>query len=203
MLKVGLTGGIGSGKSTVAKIFEVLGIPVYYADTETKRLMNEDEQLKAAIIKNFGSESYKEEKLNRSYIASIVFNDKEKLDLLNSLTHPVTIQHANEWMQQQTTPYVLKEAALIFESGADKELDLVIGVYSPKPLRIKRVMERDGLSSDEVIKRINQQMDEEKKMERCDFVIQNNEQQLLIPQVLSLHDQLLQTKVGVTTTKGY
>ncbi|HEX7902549.1 MAG TPA: dephospho-CoA kinase [Chitinophagaceae bacterium] len=203
MLKVGLTGGIGSGKSTVAKIFEVLGIPVYYADAETKRLMNENEQLKAAIIKNFGSESFKDGKLNRSYIASIVFNNTEKLDLLNSLTHPVTIQHANEWMKQQTTPYVLKEAALIFESGADKELDLVIGVYSPKPLRIKRVMERDGLSSDEVIKRINQQMNEEKKMERCDFVIQNNEQQLLIPQVLSLHDQLLKTNVGITTTKGY
>lgn len=192
MLRVGLTGGIGSGKSTIAKIFEVLGIPVYYADEEARRLMNEDELVKQSIKKHFGEDSYREGKLNRTYISSIVFSNKEKLDLLNSLTHPATIRHAAEWMQQQTAPYVIKEAALIFESGANKELDYVIGVYSPRNLRINRVMERDGVSSDEVLKRMSRQMDEETKMTRCDFMITNNEQQLVTPQVITIHEKLLE-----------
>lgn len=122
MIRVGLTGGIGSGKSTVARVFEVLGIPVYYADEATRQLMNTDEALKKEIINNFGEESYSNGQLNRPYIASIVFNDKEKLELLNALTHPATIRHANDWMQQQTTPYVIKEAALIFESGSRERI---------------------------------------------------------------------------------
>jgi dephospho-CoA kinase len=191
MLRVGLTGGIGSGKSTVAKIFEVLGIPVYYADDAAKKLMNEDVKLIALIKQHFGEESYKDGKLNRSYLASIVFNDTEKLETLNSLTHPVTIRHAVEWMEQQTTLYIIKEAALLFESGADKNLDYVIGVYSPKTLRINRVMERDGIRSEEVIKRMDRQMDEEMKMKRCNFIIANNEQELIIPQVVALHEKFL------------
>ncbi len=191
MIRVGLTGGIGSGKSTVARVFEVLGIPVYYADEATRQLMNTDEALKKEIISNFGEESYSNGQLNRPFIASIVFSNKEKLDLLNAITHPATIRHANEWMQQQIAPYVIKEAALIFESGSAENLDYVIGVSAPKPLRIRRVMERDGISSEEVQKRMSRQLSEDMKMKLCDFVLVNNELELLTPQVLALHEQLL------------
>lgn len=191
MLRVGLTGGIGSGKSTVAKIFEVLGIPVYYADTAAKRLMNEDEELKKNIITHFGKESYKGDQLNRQYIASLVFNNKEKLELLNALTHPVTIRDANEWMQQQISPYTIKEAALVFESGSAEYLDHVIGVYTPAPLRIHRIMQRDNTTREEVLQRMSRQIDEDIKMKLCDTVLINDEQQLLIHQVLQTHEKLL------------
>jgi dephospho-CoA kinase len=191
VLRIGLTGGIGSGKSTVAKIFEALGIPVYYADDAARRLMNEDEDLKKSIIKHFGKESYTNDQLNRPYIASLVFNNKEKLELLNALTHPVTIRDANAWMQQQDSPYAIKEAALIFESGSAEHLDHVIGVYTPAPLRIQRIMQRDNTTREEVLQRMNRQMDEDIKMKLCDSIIINDEQQLLIPQVLQLHEKLL------------
>lgn len=187
MLKIGLTGGIGSGKSTVAKIFETLGIPVYYADAEAKRLMNSSETLKKVIRQNFGEATYENDQLNRKYLAGIVFNDPEKLELLNALIHPVTINDAEQWMQQQSAPYSIKEAALLFESGATENLDFIVGVYAPQALRIKRVMKRDGLTADEIMKRINRQVNEEMKMKLCDFVITNNEQELLVPQVLKLH----------------
>lgn len=191
MLKIGLTGGIGSGKSTVAKIFEVLGIPVYYADTEAKRLMNINEKIKESIRQHFGEATYKNEDLDRKYLADIVFNNPEKLELLNALIHPVTIKDAEEWMQRQAAPYSIKEAALLFESGAAENLDFVIGVYAPQALRIKRVIKRDNLSQDEIVKRINRQVNEEMKMKLCDFVITNNEQELLIPQVLKLHQHFI------------
>jgi dephospho-CoA kinase len=191
MLKIGLTGGMGSGKSTVAKLFETLGIPVYYADDEAKKLMNEDPSIMTLVKKHFGEESYKHNILDRSYIASIVFNDSKKLETLNSITHPATIQHASEWMSRQKAPYVIKEAALLFESGANKGLDYTIGIYAPRNLRINRVMERDGSRSEDVIKRMNRQMDEEAKMKLCDFVINNNEQDLVVPQVIALHEKFL------------
>ena len=186
MIKVGLTGGIGSGKTTVAKLFESLGIPVYYADDKTKYLMNNNAALKNSIIQHFGNEVYKDGALNRKYLASIVFNDKKKLDLLNSLTHPITIIDADEWMNRQTTPYVIKEAALLFESGAAEKLDYVIGVYAPQHIRVQRVISRDKLPVEEVMKRITRQIDEEKKMKLCNFIITNNDKQLVIPQVLEL-----------------
>lgn len=186
MLKIGLTGGIGSGKSIVAKVFETLGIPVYYADDATKRLMNTDSALKAAIIKNFGEKCYKDGELDRKHLASIVFNNREKLDLLNSLTHPATIADAEQWIKRHNAPYIIKEAALLFESRADKNLDYVIGISSPLELRIKRVMHRDSLTKEEVMQRISRQMNEEEKMKLCDFIITNNEQQLVLPQVLEL-----------------
>lgn len=191
MLRIGLTGGIGSGKSTVAQLFELLGIPVYYADDAAKELMNTDEELKNSIKKNFGSQAYKNNLLDRQYMATVVFNDPEKLKVLNSLVHPATLKDAGQWMQRQTTPYVIKEAALLFESGADKMLDHVIGVAAPEELRIKRVMKRDGVSREEVIKRLSKQMEEEKKLSLCDFILVNDETQLLIPQVLELHQKLI------------
>ena len=192
MLRIGITGGIGSGKSTVTRIFEALGVPVYYADGAAKRLMDQDAELKSQILSHFGANAYKDDTLNRPYISSIVFNNKEKLDLLNSLVHPVTIRDADEWMQKQNSPYALKEAALIFESGAQSGLDYVIGVFAPAPLRILRTMKRDGIEKPEVISRMNRQIDETIKMRLCDFVITNDEQQLVIPQVIALHDKLME-----------
>jgi dephospho-CoA kinase len=194
MYKVGLTGGIGSGKSTVAKIFEVLGIPVYYADDATKKIMITDEELKASLIKNFGEQTYQNGLLNRSYLASVVFPDKEKLELLNSLTHPVTIRDANRWIEKQTSAYIIKEAALLFESGANEYLDHIVGVFAPEELRVQRTMARDNITREEVLQRMNRQMDEESKMKLCDSVVINDEQQLVIPQVLALHNQFLSRK---------
>jgi dephospho-CoA kinase len=191
MLKVGLTGGIGSGKSTVAQIFEVLGIPVYYADSAAKNLMNDDEILKTEIIKEFGPASYVNDSLDRAYISSIVFKDKEKLAKLNALVHPATIRNAEQWMSRQTASYAIKEAALIFESGSQDQLDYVIGVHAPRALRIHRVMERDDVSSDEVNRRMQNQIEEEIKMKLCDFIVKNDEEELLMPQVIELHQKLL------------
>lgn len=191
MLKIGLTGGIGSGKSAVAGIFKVLGIPVFDADTEARLIMEKDEHLAISIQKIFGDESYTAKKLNRKYIAEIVFNDPEKLKQLNALVHPAAILAADKWMNLQTTPYVIKEAALLFESSSASRLDYVIGVSSPRSLRITRVMERDNVTSEQVFARMSRQMDEEEKMKLCDFVIINDEQQLLIPQVLQLHTKFL------------
>ena len=195
MLKIGLTGGIGSGKSTVAKIFETLGVPVYNADEEAKKMMKSDEELKASLINNFGAETYKDGLLDRKYLAAIVFNDDHKLELLNSLIHPATIRDASEWIKKQKSPYVIKEAALIFEAGAADMLDMIIGVSAPHELRIKRVMNRDGVSREEVLKRMSSQLDDEVKMKRCDFVITNDEKSLIIPQVLSLHSQFISKTV--------
>jgi dephospho-CoA kinase len=186
MLRIGLTGGIGSGKTTVAKIFEALGIPVFYADDAAKELMNTNKELKKSIIQHFGEAAYKNNELDRKYLASIVFSNKEKLDLLNAITHPATIQNAEDWMKKQISPYIIKEAALLFESGAAEKLDYVIGVYAPQHIRVKRVMDRDKLTTEEVMKRISRQIDEEMKMKLCNFVITNNEQELVIPQVLEL-----------------
>ena len=191
MLKIGLTGGIGSGKTTVAQMFEVLGIPVYYADEAAKRLMNTDKELSSSIKNTFGETAYKNDVLDRQYLASIVFNDHYKLELLNSFVHPATIRDAEEWVKHQTTSYVIKEAALLFESGAAEHLDHIIGVDAPIDVRIKRVMDRDGVNKEEVLKRINNQMDDDIKMKLCDFVLTNDEQQLLIPEVLELHQKLL------------
>src|SRR5215212_5510384 len=174
MLRIGLTGGIGSGKTTVAKIFELLDVPVYYADEETKRIMNENEELKTAIKKQFGEGSYTNDELNRGYLAAKVFGDPYQLEILNALTHPVTIRDAADWMGKQFTasagkiPYVIKEAALIFESGSAENLDYIIGVHAPESLRIQRAMKRNEASREDVIKRMQRQLDEEIKMKLCD-----------------------------------
>ena len=191
-LKIGLTGGIGSGKTTVAKIFERLNVPVYYADAASKRLYHTDKALMASLKTHFGEDIYTNEQLNRAKLAALVFRDNEKLELLNSLVHPLTIRDAEEWLRRQTAPYVLKEAALLFESGSVAGLDYVIGVYAPTHLRIKRVMDRDQLTREDVQNRMSKQIAETVKMRLCDFIITNNEQELVIPQVLSLHQQLLE-----------
>lgn len=196
MLRIGLTGGIGSGKSTVARIFKVLGIPVYDADTASKKLMNEDAEMKKNLIRAFGDETYMDGQLDRSFLSAAVFNHPEKLALLNSIVHPATISHATLWMQSQEAPYVIKEAALIFESGSNKNLDYVIGVHAPLDLRIHRTMARDNTSAEKVQARMNNQMNEEDKMALCDFIIKNDEEHFLMEQVLGLHEKIIQLSVS-------
>jgi len=194
MIRVGLTGGIGSGKSVVARIFESLGVPVYYADDAARQIQNQDPEVKKQITEVFGADAYNVEGLNRKFISDIVFSDRQKLDQLNAIVHPATIRDAERWLNEQTTPYALKEAAIIFESGSHRDLDLVIGVTAPLPLRIKRTMTRDGISAHDVQERMNKQISDAIKMKLCDFVIFNDEKKLLIPQVLDIHEKILASK---------
>jgi len=191
MLKVGLTGGIGAGKSTVAQIFEVLGIPVYHADQEAKRLMQTNPLLIEKIKIAFSEKAYSEGTLDRQFLSSLVFNNKEKLELLNSIVHPFTIQDGKEWMKKQSSTYAIKEAALIFESGSQGEFDAIIGVFAPPAMRIQRTIQRDLVEREKVLNRMEKQLDENIKMKLCDHVLINNEQTLLIPQVIALHEKLL------------
>ena len=188
---IGLTGGIGSGKSTVAKIFAQFGIPVLDTDATAKAIMNEDSSVKTKLIELFGTEAYKESQLNRPYIAQLVFEDAFKLQQLNAIIHPITIQYAKDWALKQSAPYVIKEAALFFESGSAEGVDKIIGVTAPKHIRIQRVMQRDQISREEVIKRMEHQLEDSLKMKLSDWVIQNDDMHLLIPQVLAIHNEIL------------
>ncbi len=194
MLKIGLTGGIGSGKTMVAQIFEVLAIPVYYADQAAKHLMNSDVDLKNKIIQTFGAATYRDGNLDNTYLGSIVFRDPEKLALLNALVHPATIGDAEKWIRRQNSPYIVKEAAIIFEAGLEKNYHYIICVTAPESLRLERVMERDHSSAEKVRQRINQQMDEKEKISRSNFVINNDGTQAILPQVLKIHRVLLADK---------
>ena len=199
MLKVGITGGIGSGKTTVCKIFESLGIPVYYADDRAKWLMRNDPDLRAGIEHLFGPEAYDEQgNLNRQHIAAVAFDDPEKLSALNSLVHPAVFLDADRWNAEQEAagaPYTIKEAALIFESGSYRFLDKVITVYAPKEVRLRRVMDRDGAKRADIEARMDKQLPEEEKMSRSDFVIFNDGSRPLIKQVLAIHQQLTHAQV--------
>jgi dephospho-CoA kinase len=193
MLKIGITGGIGSGKSLVAKMFALLGVPVFDADAAAKYLMEHDEALKIALQDAFGTGIFKNGRLDRPLLASLVFQDTEKLKMLNYLVHPVTIAFSRQWTERQQAPYVLKEAALFFESGSYMEMDKMIGVYAPEALRVKRVMDRDGVSAGEVRLRMARQMNEEDKMKKCDFVIYNDGSRSVIEQALELHQSFIAT----------
>jgi len=177
----------------VAAIFEVLGIPVSYADREARRVMNEDLSLRQDIIDHFGAESYAGGVLNSSFLAARVFTDPAELQQLNALVHPATIRAGQQWMASlpATTPYAIREAALIFESDSVRNLDFIIGVRAPATVRIHRTMQRDGLSREEVLQRMRNQIDEDIKMQLCDAVINNDEQTALLPQVMQLHERLL------------
>ena len=189
MLKIGITGNIGGGKTTVSKIFEVLGIPVFYADDEAKKVMVNDEILINAIKQTFGQESYFEDgSLNRKYISNIVFKSETELAKLNAIVHPATFRAFDNWVPKfKNAPYVLKEAALLFESSSYKMCDKTIIVTAPLEMRIQRVMQRDGLSEAEIRSRDAKQFTEEKKLELADYAIKNDNSELVIPQVLALH----------------
>jgi len=194
MLKIGITGSIGAGKSTVAGIFKVLGIPVFDADATAKNILNTDSVLREQIAATFGSETYKNGLLDRKYLATLVFNNPNQLAKLNALVHPASIEAANIWAkhcEEQGSPYILKEAALLFEAGTNVGLDFIIGVTAPVEMRIARVMERDHVTREEVLKRMQHQLDDTEKMKRCNFVIDNNEVSLVIPQVLALNARFI------------
>ncbi len=190
MLKIGITGGIGSGKSTVSQLFALLGVPVYNADDSAKKLMNSHPGLKKQITELFGSQAYDSKGLNRKWIADKVFGNADLLAKLNAIVHPIVIQDGIDWLNSHTEPVVMKEAAIFFETGSAAGMDYIIGVYAPLALRTLRTMQRDQVSREEVQKRMSRQIDEELKMKLCDFVIVNDEVQMLIPQVLALHRQL-------------
>jgi dephospho-CoA kinase len=189
---IGLTGGIGAGKTTVAAVFKTLGIPVFNADEVAKGLMQTSPVIKEQLINTFGKQVYAANGiLDKTYLAGIVFKDKYQLELLNAIVHPITIQAAKDWAAKQSSPYVIKEAALIFESAAADGLTAVIGVSAPLNLRIQRVMERDACSKIEVEQRMRHQISDSIKLKLCDWVIQNNEQDLVLPQVLKVHEAIL------------
>ena len=175
MLKVGITGGIGSGKSVVCRVFTTLGIPVFNADDAAKYLMSTDAELKAAIIAMLGAEAYDGMLPNREKIASIVYGQPDKLRQLNALVHPATVAYGREWLLQQKAPYSIKEAAIFFESGSHTEMDVMIGVTAPTALRNERAMKRSHLTEAKVASIMQQQMDDTEKMKRCEYVITNDD----------------------------
>lgn len=191
-LKVGITGGIGSGKSTVCQLFEILGVPVYSADDRAKWLMAHDPSLRADLSATFGPETFQSDgKLNRAFLAREVFADPEKVKKINALVHPAVGKDFQSWADSQTAPYILKEAALLFETGANQELDKIITVSSPLKIRMARVLMRDPHRDIQQLNHIiDQQLPDEKKNEMADFVIKNSENKLLIPQILEIHKRL-------------
>lgn len=194
MLKIGITGNIGSGKTTVSRLFELLGIPVFYSDDAAKTVMTADAALVTGIKQAFGTDSYLTDgSLNRKYIADIVFNNHAQLQKLNALVHPAVFRAFDAWvLQHSNAPYVIKEAAILFESGSYKDCDYTILVTAPTPMRMARVMQRDGITEAEALNRNSKQMPEEEKQELASFVLCNDNRRLLIPQVLALHEQLLE-----------
>lgn len=198
MLKIGITGNIGSGKTTVSKMFEVLGIPVFYADTAARDLMTTDILLIEGVKKAFGEVAYSDDgKLNRKHIANIVFNDGAELAKLNALVHPAVFRAFDDWVANiKNAPYVIKEAAVLFESTSYKMCDYSLLVTAPFELRAARVMKRDHITRAEVEAREARQFTETKKRELADYIIENDGKQLLIPQVLALHEAFLQLASG-------
>ena len=190
MLKVGLTGGIGSGKTTVSEMFYSLGIPVYNSDERAKYLMENDTSLRDAIIEYFGEESYRSEGLNRLYLSKEVFLDKSKLQKLNSLVHPVVGRDFAIWCKNQSAPFVLKEAAILIESGAYIGLDKIIIITASENIRMDRVMDRDNVKASEVRNRINNQMTDSERLKYADFIIDNDGKQMLISQVKEVFQAL-------------
>ena len=194
--QIGLTGGIGSGKSTVARIFESMGYAIYYADARAKALMTEDSELISGVKALLGQESYSPEgQLNRAFVGKEVFGDDDKLQALNALVHPAVARDYHRWIsalaeQGYDKSFALKEAAILYESGSYKDSDAVIAVYAPKTVRLERVMARDGVDEAAVLARMEKQWPESKKLERADIVIYNDGEHMLIPQVMAVVEQL-------------
>ena len=195
MLIVGLTGGIGSGKTTVARFFEALGIPIYFADDRAKALMVNSPELKESIVSLLGVTAYTEDgRLNRAYIASQVFNDKALLEELNGLVHPAVGKDFKQWASQQDSPYVIKEAAILFENGNYKAADKNILVTAPIEMRIERVMNRDGARKEDIEARMQHQWPDSEKIPLADYIIENIDLEQTRLQVNSLHKQLISLK---------
>ncbi len=191
MKKIGLTGGIGVGKTFVSEIFQKMGYSVFFADLHAKKCMHESDDLKTEIKQNFGNEIYQKGVLQKNRLSNIVFNDTKKLQELNSLVHPFVQRGFEAWCKNQQSKFVIKEAAILFESEAHKGLDGIICVSAPFEKRIKRVMKRDNCTKEDVIKRIENQIPQEKKEKLSDFVILNNDKKELLPQIISICKNLI------------
>jgi dephospho-CoA kinase len=191
VFKLGITGGIGSGKTSVCKVFTLLGIPVFSADDEARFVMENDKGMILRLNTLAGQDLYSGGNLNRALLASLVFNDQSLLDKLNSLVHPVIFRKFIEWSNKQSAPYVIMEAAILIESGASSLVDKIAVVVAPFEERIERVIQRNYLTREQVLERIRNQMDDEKRLKSADFVISNSETDMLIPAILKLHEQLI------------
>jgi dephospho-CoA kinase len=187
-LKIGITGGIGSGKTTVSNLFSHLGIPVYSSDDRARWLMNNNRSIIAKVNELFGPGSYVNNELNRQHISAQAFSNQKLIEELNQVVHPAVFADFDEWVASQSAPYILKEAALLFESNSYLGLDAIITVDAPLQVRIERTMQRDHVSEEAVMKRINNQMPDKAKREAADYVIINDSSEPLLPQVLTLHD---------------
>jgi dephospho-CoA kinase len=191
MLTVGLTGGIGSGKTTVAKMFEDLGIPVYYADDEAKKLMYKSKYIKRKLTEKFGNKVYENEQLNRPYLANIIFNDKNALKYVSKIVHPRVAQHFKRWLKKQNTPYAIQENAILFENDTAKNFDKIILVTAPIDTKIDRVIKRDNTSKEQVLSRMNNQLSDNDKISKSDFTINNTDKIKTQDQVKKIHQQIL------------
>ncbi|WP_248723403.1 dephospho-CoA kinase [Seonamhaeicola sp. ML3] len=191
MMIVGLTGGIGTGKTTVAKEFMKLGVPVYIADDEAKKLMNRSKVIKRKLIQLFGTNAYLDGKLNRPHIANIIFNDKSYLKQMNAIVHPKVARHFEKWLLKQQSPYVIKEVAILFENGIQEQFDYIITVTAPVELRIERLLKRNNTTKEKIKAIMKNQWPEEKKVELSHFVIENIDLQDTINQVGVIHEKLL------------
>lgn len=196
MLRIGVTGGIGSGKSTICNIFKNLGVPIFTSDEVGKEILSNDESVKQEVMKKFGKDMYNAQgDLDRERLASLVFNDQEALNDLNTIVHPKVSEAFDLWCQEhEKSPYVIKEAAILLESGAYHDLDKIIHVFAPKDERIKRVMKRDGVSEEQVKKRMRFQYSDEERNNLADFIIMNEPNKDMLPQVMELHELLLNEK---------
>jgi len=202
MITVGLTGGIGSGKSTIADFFNELGIPVYVADIEAKKLMNTSKSIQKKIIAEFGVYAYNDEnRLNRAYLAATVFNDKNKLAAINNIVHPTLAKHFSKWLKKQKSPYVIQENAIIFENNTAEKFDYIIAVTAPIEQRIKRVIKRDSSTKEEVIARMKNQWDEAKKNKLANFVIHNINLSDTKKQVKAIHEKIVKLLIDKKALK--
>jgi len=192
IFRLGITGGIGSGKSTVCKVFNVLGVPVFSADDEGRIIMETDPELKKDLEKIAGCELYAEGMLDRKKLASLIFNDKELLSRVNALVHPKVFSRYLEWCEEQVADYVIFETAILFETGAEKYVDKTVAVTAPLEQRVQRVMGRNLMSREQVMERVKNQMSEKEILERSDFNIDNAEDIMIIPQVMDIHNRILQ-----------
>lgn len=193
MLRLGVTGGIGVGKSTVCQIFSCLGVPIYDADQRAKALYSENLKLQKELIQKYGTAIYKNGAINTELLGKIIFTDKQELQWLNALVHPLIFEDYEHWCQQnEDAIYTIKEAAIMFESDSDKNVDAVIGVFSPEALRMERVMARDGSVEEEIRSRMSKQMPQEDLLGRCQFYIHNDSENSLISQVMGLHKTFIE-----------
>jgi len=193
MKVVGLTGGIGSGKTTVSNMFKDLGVPVYIADVEAKALMNTSAVIKRKLTDLFGPMAYQNNELNRAYISSKIFNDKVYLEKMNAIIHPKVAEHFKQWLQKQTSLYVIKEAAIIFEHNTQSQYDAIITVIADKEARINRILKRDTTTKDKILSIMKHQLSDEEKVKMSDFVILNDNLEHTKEQVLKTHNSILET----------